>query len=225
MRGWERCPATCASTIERFRSASATRTRSASTRRGSRRHDDSRQGRAADAGIGARDDRGRSRRSRTDAREPSSDGARQRPPRGPRSRQRGRRDQNDAGGDAAARRLHLGSRRPVRIAAALVPRVDAGVRHRHRARAAGAGRAVPRLHRVVDHPRGGAALARRRVRCSLADRHRPERVVGHGPDPARRARREERHRAARFRRDAAPGGDADARRHPRGGTRARCARS
>ncbi len=57
--------------------------------------------------------------------------------------------------------------------------------------------------------------------ASLADRHGPERVIRDGADPARRPRREERDRLARFRGDAAPGRHADARRHPRRGTRAR----
>ena len=110
----------------------------------------------------------------------------------------------DAGVDAAAGRLHLGSRRPVRLAAAIVPRTAAGLGHRHRAGVRHPGRcssagSPPALLILA----GGAAVARRRVGAAAADRHRPQRVLGDGADPAGRPRGEERHRPARFRRDAA----------------------
>ena len=111
---------------------------------------------------------------------------RQRPPRGARPRQRRRRDPDASLRRAqAAGRLHLRDRRAVRVAAAGVPRAADGVR---RSRSCSCSRSsssssAPGCRRslillAAPLSLGGALL------LLLAHRHRPERLVGDGADPA-----------------------------------------
>ena len=75
----------------------------------------------------------------------------------------------------AAGRLHDRSRRPVRVAAAVVSRAADGVRDRGGAGLHHPAGAVRPLHAGAADPRRGAAVAGRRVRAAAAHRHGPER--------------------------------------------------
>ena len=119
-------------------------------------------------------------------------------------------------GDAAAG-LHVRDRRPISVAATGVPRVAAGRRHRHVAGVRRPGRAVPAVHAGRAHSCGRAAFTLRRVCAAHHHRHGSQRVVGDGADPAGRARRQERDRAAGLRGSPLRGGHADSRGRARRG--------
>ena len=151
----------------------------------------------------AGDRRGQGRRPGAAAREPSTDGACHRAARRPRPRECGRRDQVrcwrhvempvgytwEVGGQYDSQRKAFQELLLVSAVATALVFLVLVVQFRAFSSAA-------------DHPGRRAALALRRVCAAALHRHGPERVVGDGPDPAGRPGRQERHRAARLRRDA-----------------------
>ena len=208
----------CACSIARFRCACATPTRTGSIRRSWRRRRFAARRAARRRAAALATVSTSARRDHPAAREPATDGARHGAARGPRPRQRRRRDPGDAGDAAscrsATRSKWAGSTQSQRQAFRELLIVFA---HRDRARLRHSRDPVPALHA------GGADSAAAPLSLGgafallLADGHRPERVVGDGPDPAGRPRRQERHRAARLRRAATP--KASDRRGARAGAR------